>query len=245
MDGERRRQLSQNLLGKWLLKLYEDLREPYAKVVYVVLVVALVILCVTLISSNFMQIQQKAQWESYFHSVGAATPEARTQAFQNLAATYTSGDMGARVRMTLAQFQLQEGANLLYTDRDEAMKQLESARTYFFSAEKLTSNSRLKEQIAFGLAATHESLAAVRTDKDDLDVAEKKYKEVFEFWPEGMFAERARQAHETITHSEGKKLYSMLASMKIEKPEPLNINLEKGDTIEGPTEFDPLKKLEE
>ncbi len=245
MDSDRRHQLAKNQLREWIFQLYEDLYKPYSNYFLFGLGIAIIAVCITVVGSNLLQDQKAKQWGDYFDALAVADADARMQQLEEYAKAYRSGAIGLQIRLTIAQTRLREGSQLLYTEREKAKEALETALTYFNEADRIASTARQKSEIRYGLGATYESLAATRTDKDDLLQAEKNYREAFENWPDTPAAGLAKAAYRQIHRPESKQLYAMLAAAPQEKPAPLNIDLKKGETIGGPTEFDPMKALSE
>lgn len=251
MDSDRRHELSKNLLQSWLVHVYTDFLKPYANVIYLVVIVALASVCIIAIASRYFETQRIAEWESFFLATGGGSLEERKEKLQVLQSNYTTGVMGTRARLALAQIQLMEGSDLLYSDRGKARETLESALSVFNDAEKvaapLKNEPKIQEEIAFGIAMTYESLAATRTDKNDIADAEKKYREVFERWPDGVYAGQAKRAAETVKRADEQKLFLSLATVKpATRPDEMpRIELERGGTIDGPTELDTSKLLDD
>ena len=239
MDSERRHKLSQNLLEKWFVSLYQDFYKPNATLIGSGLLAIVAIIAIAVIGSRLMQANQAAQWEQILQASLIPDPDARLKTFETLAENYRSGSMGARVRLVLAQAKLTEGSDLLYRDREKATALLTEAETLLNTADTLAAKDRmLREEVAFHTAMTYESLAACREGTENLERAKKKYEEVVRQWPSGVFTEKARQRQASLSRPADLKLLGMLASAPIPKPaDDINVNVERGTTIEGPGEI--------
>lgn len=245
MDSTRRHHLAENHLGKWLLYLYDDFYKPHSKLIIGVAVLLLLLLMIVLGTAWLRQGNRADQWHSFFSAMNTADSEQRIEELKTMADRFTTGSMAMRVRLTIGQIYLNEGTNLLFTDREKAIERLEKAVLYFSAAQVCSNDRLMREEITFKVAATYEALAAARTDKDDLAKAESKYKEAFTHWPNAVYAERAKQRYTALQRPDAKELLTLLATAKEEtKPEDLNIQLEKGDKLDVPSPINLQDKLD-
>jgi hypothetical protein len=245
MDSERRHQLAQNALEKGIVTFYRDFYKPNANLIGLAVLAILVIVVVATVTSRISRANRAAQWKQIFEASLLPDNDARIKSFETLAEEYKSGEMGARIRLVLAQAKLGEGSELLYKDRVKAAALLNEAVSLLDIAETLAgSEIVLREEIVFNSAMAHESLAACSDSTDNVTKAKTKYGAITKMRQDGAFTVSAKERLSSLERPTDVKLLSILATAEPAKPvEDIKINLEPGAKIDGPSEikFDALE----
>jgi hypothetical protein len=245
MDSERRHQLAQNDLKNGIFTFYRDYYKPNANLISIALLAIVLIVAVAMVTSRISRANRAAQWKQIFEASLLPDNDARIKSFETLAEEYKSGEMGARVRLVLAQAKLSEGSELLYKDRIKAATLLNEAVSLLDIAETLAGNEiALREEVLFNSAMAHESLAACSDSAENITKAKTKYDTIVKMRQDGAFTVSAKERLSSLERPTDVKLLSMLATAEPAKPvEDININLEPGAKIDGPSEinFDALK----
>ena len=190
MKSERRHDLSENNLAKWLASASKNI-VPFKNQIYWTVIGILAVICIGFIWSNISRSGQSKAWGDYF----AALDSEKLENLENLVNEYTSGEVAARIRLTSGEFLFFEACNEFHSDKDKTREKLEKALGYFLSAqEKAPSNGLLNEQVLYDLGRVYESLALIRTGQDDLSSATKTYEQLLSRYPAGIYAKEAEKS---------------------------------------------------
>ena len=189
MKSDRRQDLSENNLAKWLTSFLENI-APFKNHIYWTVIGILALICIGFIWSNVSYSSRTKAWGEYL----AALESDNLESLEALAHDYTSGEVAARIRLSAGEFLLFEACNELHSQKDQAREKLEKALGFFLEAEsKFRSDPLLNEQVLYGLGKTYESLAVVRTGQDDLGSAIKAYQQLVSRYPQGAYTKEVEK----------------------------------------------------
>ena len=194
MKSERRHDLSENYLAKWLASASESI-VPFKNQIYWTVIGILALICIGFIWSNISRSGQAKAWGDYL----AAMDSQKIENLEGLSNEYTSGEVAARIRLTSGEFLLFEACDEIHTDKDKAREKLEKSLDFFLAAqEKAPSSVLLNEQVLYDLGRAYESLALIRTGQDDLASATKTYQQLLSRYPEGIYAKEAEKSFKVL-----------------------------------------------
>lgn len=212
MKTERRHELQTNVLANSLGH-WADAAKPYGRAALAVILAVIVGLLAWLYLSRQSERQLGEGWNEYFGALDGTTRDPR-DTLRDLADRYAGTPVALWSRQTLADIQLNEGTNLLLTDRKKGREDLrEATETYKALIIDGASQPGLVQQAMFGLARAHESLG-------ELEVARGDYDKLVKDFPESPFADDAKKRAADLNQAEAKSFYDWLA--KYEPPKPLS-----------------------
>jgi len=189
MKSDRRQDLSENNLAKWLTSFLENI-TPFKNHIYWTVIGILALICLGFMWSNFSHSGRTKAWGEYF----AALESDNLEGYEALAGDYTSGEVAARIRLSVGERLLIEACNELHSQKDKAREKLEKALGFFLEAQsKFRSDSLMNEQVLYGLGKTYESLAMVRSGQEDISSAIKTYEQLISKYPQGTYAGEAEK----------------------------------------------------
>lgn len=153
MKAERRQELKHNELADWLGERMETLKPHVTGVL-----LGIVLLGVILVGSTwyFSGQKQKASlaWSRYFEAFNDREPQ---KSLEGLTADPSGSTAGWWALLTLGDMELGQGAALLYSDRVEAQKHLDQAKSSYSRVEA-AEDPLLKTRARLGLAKVYESM---------------------------------------------------------------------------------------
>ncbi len=244
MKSERRHDLSENYLAKWIASTFEKI-APYQNAIYWSIITVLVVICLVMVWTNYVGMSQAKAWSDYLPDLNTFDVEK----LEALTDKYTSGDVAVRIRLSVGEILSAEGCQLIFSNREEAPGKLEKALGFFLAAEGMVSdNNDLAEQVAFGMAVTHEGLAAVRTGQGDLDSAKECYEKIVTRWPNGVYSQSAKKKLAYLQSDAAKRFYDYFALVAKESPaetkSPIDIDIDPTAPLEMPLEMNLDEKLD-
>ncbi len=244
MKSERRHDLSENYLAKWIASTFEKI-APYQNAIYWTIITVLVVVCLVMVWTNFAEKSRSKAWSDYLPDLNSEGVEK----LETLMDKYTSGEVAARIRVSAGEFLLADGCQLVFSNREEAPGKLEKALGFFLAAEGMVSdNTDLAEQVAYDLAVTHETLAVVRTGQDDLAGAKGYYEKIVTRWPNGVYAKSAKKKLAYLQSDAAKRFYDYFAlaaeKAPVETKSPIDINIDPTAPLEMPSDMNLDEKLD-
>ena len=246
MDRERRQQLSQNSLSKWLYTQYEDVFKPNSQLIGWLFIAILVLLCGFFLTRSLLEANAAKSWQQYFTALYSSDPET---SFQTLVddRSSASGPAAAQIRLTYAQILANDVESLLASNKSKATDKLEKSIQMFQASQQLANNDGIRQQAVYGAAVAYETLAACRTDKDDFAEAEKRYKEIIDRWPDSFYGQRAAKRLVLLAKPETRSFYEFIATAVSpdSQDDEVKVDIDTTDFFsEGPGDFDPAKALD-
>jgi hypothetical protein len=243
MDSDRRHQLAQNELARWLVTQYEEWLKPNAYWIGGGTIAILVLLGAFLGSSGISEWNKAQIWNGYYAAIHS---ENSAETLKLLAET-SKGTIAEQARLTFAQIQLGEGCHLLLTDKSKATESLEKSVEQFQFLQKIANDKNIQLPANFGLAQAWETLAAARVGKNDLAEAEKEYKKVAELYPNEFLGQKAQKQLLLISNANTRKFFELAAAKVTEPPkqDDFKVEIDKKDPfLNNSKDFDVQKVLE-
>jgi hypothetical protein len=189
MKTERRHELQTNELADWLGTWMQKL-APYSRAITagVIAVAALVAFSIYLQSQSVER--QRAGWNNFFQAINSN----ESGELEAVANQFSGAPVSVWSRLLLADTELGRGIEMMFSDRAAGKERLRNARQSYLTASTEASDPMLRERAIFGLARANEALG----EREDLDQALANYQRLVDEWPEGVFAEEARQRIEEL-----------------------------------------------
>lgn len=186
MKSEQRHELQQNSLARWLEGTIEWCRMNAPLLVGIVLGILIVVGGITYFRHR-SESRAVDEWSEFF----AAAQRDDTIKLQSIGTRYAADTPGQLATLLLADTALASGVELMSSDREEAEKKLNDAKTGYFDVRNKSSDSLLKERATLGLARYYESVGM-------LEEAIKEYQSLAKDWPNGPFSKLAEQKIEYL-----------------------------------------------
>ena len=209
MKTERRHELQTNQLADTLAH-WIDAAKPYSRAGLALLVAVVV----GLFAWGYLSAQNTRRealgWTEYFDALNSR--DARDQ-LSDIAANYASLPVGQWASLVLADIQLSNGTERLFSEKVDARSELKQAADRYRSVMLESSEPTILQRATFGLARAHEALGT-------LDEARREYGSIAEQWPDSPFADAAKQRAKDLEQSNTKSFYDWFA--KYEPPRPVS-----------------------
>ena len=236
MKNKRRHDLQTNELADWIGRYVEKVR-PYIKTISAVIVLVVVVFLIATVINYRQSAKAASAWSSYIDA--QATREAEQLEGVNAKHPGTAAAMWAMQRAGDLYFS--QASRDIYIDRDDAKKNLESARDAY---EKVvgSTNNELKLKATIGLAKVHESLCATvpREQIATLEKAREYYQKVLELCKEtdstafkSVAEQRLSYVKEELEHLDKDTSKSFYHWFARQKPKVPGIDPLKGLDIPG------------
>ena len=188
MDNKYRQELEKNELAKWFTAQYEDWIRPNSSWLGYAILGGLFVVAIIIVTARVSAWNQNTAWQQYYAALASANATAELE----ILADSTSGVVGARARLALAQMQLTEGSERVFIDKNEAITMLTQAIESFQRVQRATNDPVMLQQAGFGLGQCWEILAAARVG-DDIAKAKEEYQRIIDRWEEGPMIQRAQR----------------------------------------------------
>jgi hypothetical protein len=201
MKSERRHELQHNILLDWLTTSGEAIK-PYQNIILSAATLVLVALAAYSWWSREAAQRTTVAWDELNTAVDSNDPTALPKVIDDRPGT-TVADMAAVV---LADKHLAYGCDQLFVNKAVAQQELSKAIELYSSVRERSRVASLQDRATFGLARAKES----RGEATDLEQALSLYDEVAK-WPNGAYAEAARQRADDLKRPATKALYDRFA----------------------------------
>jgi hypothetical protein len=209
MKTERRHELQTNVLADSLAR-WIDKAKPYSRAALAVLI--------ALVAGVFVWGYQSAQgvrrqsegWSEYYDAMMTRDPRER---LGDIAERYAGTSVAHWARVVLADIQLDDGTNRLFTDRAGAREELQNALEDYQAILRDSDDPMLTQRATFGLARAREGLAK------DLIKAREEYRSIATKWPDSPYAAPAEARAKDLDRMATKSFYDWFA--KYEPPRPM------------------------
>lgn len=210
MKTERRHELQTNVLADSLAR-WIDKAKPYSR--------AALAIVIALVAAVFVWGYQSAQgvrrqsegWSEYYDAMMTRDPRER---LSDIAERYAGTSVAHWSRVVLADIQLDDGTNRLFTDRVGAREELQSAVEDYQALLRESDDPMLTQRATFGLARAREGLAK------DLVKAREEYRSIATKWPDSPYAAPAEARAKDLDRMATKSFYDWFA--KYEPPRPMS-----------------------
>lgn len=211
MKTERRHELQTNVLAHSLARWIEA-AKPYSRAGTAILIALVVALFAWAYLSTQSSRRQADGWNEYFDAMGGRNPDPRDLLY-DISSRYTGTIVAQWSRLTLADFQLDQGTGRLLQDRKMAREELREASEKYQALLLEATQPTILQRATYGLARAHEALG-------ELERARGEYRSLATKWPGGPFAAAAKMRANDLDQLPTKNFYDWLA--KYEPPPPLS-----------------------
>jgi hypothetical protein len=150
-------------------------------------------------------------WDDYMFAISPVDPAA----LADVATQHPGTPAGEWADLIQAEMALDEGAELLFVDRDRAMPKLQAAADGYAALLVGRNKGLLAERAMFGLAKANESLGKVAD-------ARQGYEAVASDYPGGALAGMARQRSRSLEGERAQEWYTWFAAQKMTPPTPVD-----------------------
>ncbi|MCS7305012.1 MAG: hypothetical protein NZ602_07890 [Thermoguttaceae bacterium] len=217
MKTERRHELEENLLARWLVSVFRKI-QPYQNVILAGIILVLVVIVVYEWLSRRTAGKAEAAWEEIFTSldVGREDPSVLEKVAQNHGET----EAGQWAALLAAEGYLAKACDSLFTNKTEARDYLNRSRQLFERLLNQTRNEVIRERATFGLARADEAAGDLdkaceswssSSARQAGQKADRGYRGVLNLWPDGAYSEAAKQRLEDLQRYRTKKFYDDFA----------------------------------
>ncbi|MCA9120690.1 MAG: hypothetical protein H6822_35765 [Planctomycetaceae bacterium] len=206
MKTDRRHELQTNVLADWIGKHLQQ-SQGYSKTVlaFILLAAAAAIAGSFLIKDQAARSQ--ASWNQFFQAFGERDPEA----LGIVAAANQGSTASVWAYLAEADLKLAEGIGDLYTNRDNAKKNLQEAEKDYLAVDRSATEKLLRERAWFGLGQTYESLA-------DIDKAKEYYGKLISSAPTSALGKEAQRRSDVLSDPSTAKWYNWFANQTPRPP---------------------------
>jgi len=146
-------------------------------------------------------------WDDYMFAISPVDPAA----LADVATQHPGTPAGEWADLIQAEMALDEGAELLFVDRDRATPRLQAAADGYAALLVSRQKGLLAERATFGLAKANESLGKI-------DEARAGYEAVASDYPGGALAGMARQRSKALEGDGAREWYAWFAAQKMTPP---------------------------
>jgi len=184
--------------------------------------------CLLLAAISWMWLQQQRaalvakSWDDYMFAISPVDPAA----LADVATQHPGTPAGEWADLIQAEMALDEGAELLFVDRDRAMPKLQAAADGYAALLVGRKKGLLAERATFGLAKANESLGKVED-------ARQGYEAVASDYPGGALAGMARQRSRSLEGERAQEWYTWFAAQKMTPPTPVDNSPILGGSVGG------------
>jgi len=208
MKSERRHELDQNALANWIEEKYKAI-EPHLNWILGGIVLLVVIVIAVSVLSGEPEATKVARTQALFAGLDQASTSATDAPLTKLdevAEKYAGTPTGNLANVIAGDFELDRGAQLCFTNREEATNVLGKAQEYYIKAIEGSRKPEIVQRATYGLARVEECEMRV-------DEAIKLYEQVTKKWPEGTYADAAQRRITDLSKPETVKFYSDFAKL--------------------------------
>ncbi len=206
MKRERRHELQDNLLARWLADVIEK-AAPYARAFSLAVVLVVLIIAAWYVFSNRSRASREAAWGALYQAMQKGT----AADLEAVAEQYAGSEAALWAQVAAADIHLEIGCAQLFSNKADAVQELQKAIDGYLAVRDKVRRPELKERMLWGLARAYESLAGSRQGQGELDRAVKLYRELAESFPEGRFATLARRRADELERQDVQGFYDFFA----------------------------------
>lgn len=197
MKTQRRHELQTNELADRIGH-YLQQAKPYSRHIGLGLLAAVLIVGASLYLINQQAVAHGVSWSEFLRAFHSFDPKALAE----VGKIHEGTAAALWARQSAGDFDLAEGARLLYRDRKEAARLLEEAETSYLYVEKQGAKyPLLVDRARFGLAQVYESMSRV-------DKAREYYEKVSQTAKDSVLGTAARQRAERLNDKAVERWYA-------------------------------------
>jgi tetratricopeptide (TPR) repeat protein len=198
--------LQTNVLADWIGKHLQQVQGYSKTILAVVLLVVAAAIAGTYLNQG-QSARSQASWNQFFEAFGERDPEA----LEVVAAANQGTVAGVWARLAEADLKLAEGIGDLYTNRDNAKKNLAEAERNYLAVDQAATETLLRERAWFGLGQVYESTA-------DLDKAKEYYGKLVSSSPTSALGKEAKHRSDALSDASMEKWSNWFANQTPRPP---------------------------
>ncbi|MDX1963576.1 MAG: hypothetical protein SFX18_10510 [Pirellulales bacterium] len=208
MNDPRKVEIAQTDMMNWMERTLAAC-APYQRAILAGVLAVLVLIVAYLILKENSQKQIASQWDQYYrdsqqprdNQMGGDDNAERIKKLTASVAKLGSSPAGQMLKLELANLNLRAGIQERYTNKAAAAKKLEEANSLFEQLSRATLPGVMGEKVLLGWAQTAESLG-------DLALAEKKYSELAQNYPQGLYASLVAEKQKSLKSPDAQTFYA-------------------------------------
>jgi tetratricopeptide (TPR) repeat protein len=206
MKAQHRHELQTNSLAEWLENAIQRLK-PYARAIVGVLVALAIVLGVYAYLGMVERRTEVAASDQLIVGLGSPNP----RELQNTMDEYRGTQPATIAQLVLAERTLDDGANMLFLNKQAGRENIFKAAEAFAAVEKDSHDPMLRSWALYGLGRAHESMG-------DLDRAQDDFQRLVKEYPEGSLADAARTHLNRLNQPAVKEFYDWFAKQEPRPP---------------------------
>ncbi|MDA1050776.1 MAG: hypothetical protein O3C40_09890 [Planctomycetota bacterium] len=206
MKTDRRHELQTNVLADWIGKHLQQSQGYSKTILAVILLVAAAAIAGTFLAKK-QAARSQAGWNQFFQAFGERDPEA----LEVVASANQGTTAGVWAQLADADLKLAEGIGDLYTNRDNAKKNLAEAERNYLVVDKAATEKILRERAWFGLGQVYESSA-------ELDKAKQFYGKLVSSSPTSALGKESKRRSDALSDASTAKWYNWFANQTPRPP---------------------------
>lgn len=206
MKTDRRHELQTNVLADWLGKHIEH-SQGYSKTILAVILLVVAAAIAGVFLAKDQAARSQASWNQFFQAFGERDPEA----LEAVAAANQGTTASVWAHLAQADLKLAEGIGDLYTNRDNAKRNLAQAEQNYLAVHSVAKEKILRERAWFGLGQTYESLA-------EIDKAKEFYGKLVSSAPTTALGKEAKRRSDALGDAATAKWYNWFANQTPRPP---------------------------
>jgi tetratricopeptide (TPR) repeat protein len=211
MKAEQRHELHTNQLAEWLETTGASLK-PYARAIMgVVVALAIVLGIYAYIGMNERRTEMAAA-DQLLVALDSSTP----RELQNTVEEFHGTQQATIAELLLAERLLDDGTNMLFTNKQSGRESIFKAADLFTAVEKESRDPMVRGWAIYGLGRAHESIG-------DLDRARDDFQRLLKEYPSGSLAESAQSHLNRLNQSSVKEFYDWFAKQEPKPPAAENL----------------------
>lgn len=224
-------ELEGNVLAEKTLEIVDRLR-PHANAILLGLGAAVVAFAGWALVSSQAATTRSQAWDAFLAGLSGGEP----QAFDEVMRRYPGTPAAEWSRLVVADMNLIDGTELLFSNKDQAPPRLQAAAELYLSILAARPSAMLAERATFGLAKARESLG-------QLEEARRGYAAVATEHPDGALAGLARTRAAALERESTRQWYDWFAAQTIAPPAQKPAADDKAPAGQAPAE--PTAKPQE
>ncbi|MEO8497421.1 MAG: hypothetical protein ABI614_20310 [Planctomycetota bacterium] len=206
MKTDRRHELQTNVLADWIGKHLQQV-QSYSKTILAVILLVVAVAIGGLFLAQDQSARSQESWNEFFQAFGERDPEA----LELVAAANQGTTAGVWARLAEADLKLSEGIGDLYTNRENAKKNLAEAERDYLDVDVAATDTLLRERAWFGLGQVYESLA-------ELDKAKQYYGKLVSSSPASALGKEAKLRADALSDPSTAQWYNWFANQTPRPP---------------------------
>ncbi len=183
MKSERRHELEQNTLAQWLARVIQQVK-PYANAILGGVLAIILVFVVVSWWTNESEAQSTKAWDQYYAALSDRS--SMVPGLEKVAKDHAGTAAGTWALLTVADLQLDAGCNLLFQNKASANIELRNALDNYLKLLEQSRDPLVLQRATLGQARAREA-------QGDLAKAQELYERLASRWPQGVYADLAKE----------------------------------------------------